>query len=171
MFADLVAFRKTHGHCNVPEQWPQNRKLANWVHIQRHRKRKGKLPEVKVRRLERIGFLWAIYKTARVKPVEPPAPEPEIRRAPRFEQRLYSIRNGLFVQYNGRGKMPKELAAHILEHNREYPPYIPLPRGTTTFHLGSTYLTHQKVSWNGRSSLPQRVLDYVIRKGNLPAYD
>ena len=58
-FLELVAFKKTHGHCNVPRHSPpENLKLAGWVRRQRELKAKGKLNQARIKRLEDIGFIW-----------------------------------------------------------------------------------------------------------------
>jgi hypothetical protein len=35
MFARLKAFRRKHGHANVPHDWPQDPVLSYWVYFQR----------------------------------------------------------------------------------------------------------------------------------------
>src|SRR5439155_9457023 len=57
-FSDLCAFRKNHGHCNVPDKWRENPGLGSWVGILRAQKRKRVLAVDRVRRLEEIGFGW-----------------------------------------------------------------------------------------------------------------
>ena len=57
-FSDLSAFRKNHGHCNVPDKWRENPGLGSWVGILRAQKRKRALASDRVRRLEEIGFEW-----------------------------------------------------------------------------------------------------------------
>jgi superfamily II DNA or RNA helicase len=56
MFERLVQFEKEHGHCNVPQRWPADKKLGRWVNTMRHRT--GRLKEHQVKRLESIGFVW-----------------------------------------------------------------------------------------------------------------
>jgi len=34
-FKQLVAFKETYGHCNVPQDYPTNQPLATWVNHQR----------------------------------------------------------------------------------------------------------------------------------------
>jgi hypothetical protein len=58
MFAELVAYKKGHGDCNVPNVWPENRKLGHWVLTQRASKRKRELSNERIRRLKTIGFVW-----------------------------------------------------------------------------------------------------------------
>jgi len=52
-FAELRAFEKIHGHCNVPQEAPE---LRRWVLRQRYRKRT--LSEERVRKLDQLNFEW-----------------------------------------------------------------------------------------------------------------
>jgi hypothetical protein len=172
MLKDLQEYRQKHGDCCVPERWAKNQRLANWVQTQRHKRRKNMLPADKIHRLDALGFRWAIYKTEDEMDVAPTprAPDPEEPASSSGQQRLYSIRNGLYVQFNGKGKPPEVLARFLKDHGGEFPPYIPLPKGKTTFHLGETF-ADRRIPWNGASALPEKVLAYVTRKGTLPHYD
>lgn len=58
MFSGLVEFKKVHGHCNVPFNWPKNPRLALWVSTQRHLKKAHKLNQERIRKLEDLGFIW-----------------------------------------------------------------------------------------------------------------
>jgi hypothetical protein len=60
MFEALIKFKKAHGHCNVPIAYPDNPKLANWVKTQRTYWKKGILKTERLRRLEKIGFIWTL---------------------------------------------------------------------------------------------------------------
>jgi hypothetical protein len=53
MFALLVAYKESHGHCNVPQATPQ---LGGWCNNQRNRK--DKLSQEQIARLDAIGFCW-----------------------------------------------------------------------------------------------------------------
>jgi Helicase associated domain len=68
--AELYAYRRTHGDCNVPQQYEENRRLGVWVNKQRMEKKAwdsrhlpnqmpSSLTERKLQELERIGFIWA----------------------------------------------------------------------------------------------------------------
>jgi hypothetical protein len=59
-FKELKAFKKEHGHCNVPVQYPPNRPLGLWVSNARSRKKTGKLSKERIRCLEELGFCWAL---------------------------------------------------------------------------------------------------------------
>ena len=57
-YCELLEFKEEHGHCNVPDSWSENLRLARWVMTQRQMYRKGKLSHDRVQRLEAIGFIW-----------------------------------------------------------------------------------------------------------------
>jgi len=42
MLLELVKFKKTYGHCNVPKSWPEIPQLAYWVVHQRNLFKKNK---------------------------------------------------------------------------------------------------------------------------------
>ncbi len=54
MYDQLVAFKERFGHSRVPDRWPENVKLANWVSHQR--RKADKLPPTRREKLEQIGF-------------------------------------------------------------------------------------------------------------------
>ena len=56
----LLAFKKRFGHVNVPSDWPEDKRLAKWVKIQRGDHKKGLLALEKVQQLEAIGFVWVL---------------------------------------------------------------------------------------------------------------
>jgi superfamily II DNA or RNA helicase len=58
MFIALSEYKEKYGHCNVPRQWVENKKLATWIRTQRGEYQKGKLSEDRIKRLEEIGFVW-----------------------------------------------------------------------------------------------------------------
>jgi superfamily II DNA or RNA helicase len=56
-FTNLVEFKKREGHCNPPEKDKvEGLNLANWV--SRQRSNKDTMPLDRVKRLDRIGFVW-----------------------------------------------------------------------------------------------------------------
>jgi hypothetical protein len=61
-FDQLAAFTTEHGHCKVPFNDPEHRKLAIWVRIQRTARRKGKLKDDKIQQLTAIGLDWEVYE-------------------------------------------------------------------------------------------------------------
>jgi hypothetical protein len=62
--SDLVDYRNIHGHCNVPQNYSENSKLANWVQTQRCQYRlhlRGKscpMTIFRIQGLESLGFEW-----------------------------------------------------------------------------------------------------------------
>jgi hypothetical protein len=65
MFAELETYQKRYGDCDVPSQWEQNPKLANWLQQQRQERRKGKLSVAREALLDALGFEWSRRKTNR----------------------------------------------------------------------------------------------------------
>jgi hypothetical protein len=61
MFTELKRYKDEHGDCNVPGDWGENTKLANWVGNQRQLQKKGKLSPERKARLDAIGFDWDPY--------------------------------------------------------------------------------------------------------------
>eukprot|EP00980_Cylindrotheca_fusiformis_P024873 scaffold12638_cov69-Cylindrotheca_fusiformis.AAC.3 len=61
---ELAAYRREHGHCNVPSQYPENPQLATWVKCQRRQCkifRQGKKSNMTMERftaLDKLGFIW-----------------------------------------------------------------------------------------------------------------
>ena len=169
MLQQLREFKKNQGHCNVPEKWGPNPSLANWVHSQRHRKNKGRLAADRIRKLEKIGFLWSALQENPtgtchlVGPVETTKPT--------HGERLYYIVNRTYVQHDGRGHEPNVLKEYVSKHRGEYPPYFPLPKGKTTFRFGHAFQKHRQLTWSGKGPLPPPVIAYVKEHGNLPPYD
>jgi hypothetical protein len=61
-FFELLEFKRTHGHCNVPAKWPQNPPLGGWLIGQRARKSSMQVQRRKL--FDRIGLDWAPLETA-----------------------------------------------------------------------------------------------------------
>eukprot|EP00529_Nitzschia_sp_RCC80_P016737 CAMPEP_0113451656 /NCGR_PEP_ID=MMETSP0014_2-20120614/6449_1 /TAXON_ID=2857 /ORGANISM="Nitzschia sp." /LENGTH=649 /DNA_ID=CAMNT_0000343015 /DNA_START=363 /DNA_END=2312 /DNA_ORIENTATION=- /assembly_acc=CAM_ASM_000159 len=63
-FNDLVNFKTTHGHCQVPHAYKENVGLARWVKRQRYQyklmmeNKQSTMTSERVRLLEDIGFIW-----------------------------------------------------------------------------------------------------------------
>ncbi len=57
-FAELVAYKQTHGNCNVPIYWKGNPELGNWCGNQRNANGRNQLPLDRVTRLDQLGFVW-----------------------------------------------------------------------------------------------------------------
>ena len=67
---ELIAFKQQNGHCNVPQQYDQNKSLGRWVRSQRNQyklKCKGKPSSMTAERqaaLEEIGFEWRLLNNS-----------------------------------------------------------------------------------------------------------
>jgi hypothetical protein len=57
-FEELKAYRRQHGHCQVPSRSKRHPSLGYWVNYQRVLHRSGRLNAARKRRLEKIGFDW-----------------------------------------------------------------------------------------------------------------
>jgi len=64
MYSTLADYKNVNGHCNVPDNWNQNPKLANWVGTQRYRYKQGRLSEYQIQMLQDIGFTWKKQEAA-----------------------------------------------------------------------------------------------------------
>jgi hypothetical protein len=173
MFDELCDFKKKCGHCDVPTQWAGNPHLANWVANQRHRRKMGTLPSDRAKRLDELGFVWSVYgkdKGKKIVPdvVDPPAPR---RKARATEERLYHVGIGVYVQHNGADPMPAKLERYLAQHHSEYPPYIPLPEGSTEFRIGEDLVgPARRYVWPGEGPLPEEVREFVNENGVLPPH-
>lgn len=58
MFSELLEFKNSTGHCNVPQIFPKNPKLGGWVSHQRDHYRQGILLDKRITRLQMVGFCW-----------------------------------------------------------------------------------------------------------------
>ena len=56
-FAELKEYNKIHGTCNIPNNLTE-RKLLSWVNTQRTNYKIGKLRDDRIKRLEKLGFIW-----------------------------------------------------------------------------------------------------------------
>ena len=61
-FAELIAFKRKHGHCKVPQRSREYSKLATWVSAQRSRR--DRLDKARLQRLNRVGFVWDPFALA-----------------------------------------------------------------------------------------------------------
>jgi hypothetical protein len=57
-YRELSAFKQQFGSCSVPQGWPPNPGLGNWVGLQRERRQCGTLPPAQRRLLDKLGFDW-----------------------------------------------------------------------------------------------------------------
>lgn len=63
-FQQLLAYRRTCGHCRVPARWSPNPQLGMWVSLQRERRQEGTLHAEQKRHLDEIGFDWYPHQSA-----------------------------------------------------------------------------------------------------------
>ena len=57
-YGQLIAYKQTHGDCNVPAQWKDDSKLGRWCSHQRSIYNSNKLSPDRITRLEQLGFVW-----------------------------------------------------------------------------------------------------------------
>ena len=57
-YAELVAYKKRFGHCEVPAKWPKNTALGTWVSVQRLGKED--LTPSRIKQLDALGFVWNV---------------------------------------------------------------------------------------------------------------
>jgi hypothetical protein len=68
--SELADYRKSHGNCNVPQNYSENSRLADWVKNQRSAyklNREGKTSSMtlyRIQELESLGFQWDRYGAA-----------------------------------------------------------------------------------------------------------
>jgi uncharacterized membrane protein YjdF len=66
MRKQLADYCSQYGDCNVPNKWPDNKELRNWVGTQRNQKRKfdqglhANITKERIMALESMGFVWKI---------------------------------------------------------------------------------------------------------------
>ncbi|HEY6167657.1 MAG TPA: helicase associated domain-containing protein, partial [Verrucomicrobiae bacterium] len=60
-FAQLVAFKERHGHCQIPIRWPENPALGVWLSNQRQTAVQGKLSADRLQRLKDLGVQWGRF--------------------------------------------------------------------------------------------------------------
>jgi hypothetical protein len=57
-FQMLLEFKDKNGHCRVPYDFHQNKKISHWVSGLRKKYSSGSLPQEQIFKLESIGFEW-----------------------------------------------------------------------------------------------------------------
>jgi predicted chitinase len=64
--SELAEYRRLHGHCNVPNRYSENTKMAHWVVTQRKQYKvyqegkKSSLTLSRIQELENMGFEWDV---------------------------------------------------------------------------------------------------------------
>jgi len=64
--AEVVAFKATNGHCDMPVYCPENPKLGRFVNATRTQRNSGRLPADRIAKLDALGFVWGSSRTAEV---------------------------------------------------------------------------------------------------------
>ena len=59
-YHQLEEFYNENGHSDVPTEWPKNRKLSHWVFHQRSFRKRGKLSQDQIDRLDKLKFCWDV---------------------------------------------------------------------------------------------------------------
>ncbi len=59
-YKELIEYKHEFGHCNVMRKCKRNRQLGRWVHKQRELFKNKALQEIRVAKLNQIGFAWQI---------------------------------------------------------------------------------------------------------------
>ena len=72
MFEALQQYKSSNDDCDVPQSYPLNQKLGNWVGPQRVAKKSGKLSSDKIQKLNQLGFEWTR------KPTKPTQESPQL---------------------------------------------------------------------------------------------
>jgi len=62
MFNKLREYKRTHGDCLVPHVYASDKKLGNWVRIQRAAFKANKIRADRKEKLHSTGFVWAVHK-------------------------------------------------------------------------------------------------------------
>lgn len=83
MFAVLEEYRRVTGHCDVPMLYAENRKLGNWVMVQRAAYKAGRLDGYQIERLQAVGFHFSLVggRLLAAQPKKARPSQPKKRRA------------------------------------------------------------------------------------------
>ena len=110
-FEELIEFRQIFGHCLVPNAFPENPALAQWVKRQRYQyklKNEGKrstMSDERVAALEEVGFVWDSHSAV-------------------WDERLHDLLD--YKQANGDCNVPsryaenRQLAVWVKRQRRQY---------------------------------------------------
>jgi hypothetical protein len=148
--SELADYRKVHGHCNVPQKYGENAKLARWVTHQRSQyslHQEGETSQItlpRIQALESLGFGWRNRDTA-------------------WEDRLSELAD--YRKVHGNCNVPKnygenaKLGRWVAKQRRAYSLYlrgdtspITLPRIQALASLGFEWYRGATCSWEARLS-------------------
>lgn len=95
-FTELCAFKERFGHTRVKVKWAENRLLGAWVVEQRYNRRRDKLRDDYLQRLNSIGFEWDGRTAASI--AERNSPDPDKQWRATFDRfRTYAAAHGAEV--------------------------------------------------------------------------
>ena len=177
MYGRLSEFKEKHGNCDVPTCIKEYKHLSRWVHRQRIRFRSAELSQDQRDRLDEVGFRWTSAgkgnkdSSLLIKPENVQKNKHTDSFPLQFGEKLYSLGNGKWVQYDGNGHKSEEIETYIAAHGGQEPPFIPLPKDPVEFDLGPVGAKPLKLHWEGSGSLPSLVLEFVRENGTLPRHD
>ncbi len=57
-YAALAAYKTKHGNCEIPSKYEENQSLSLWVITQRYFRKKGKLSQERISKLNGLDFIW-----------------------------------------------------------------------------------------------------------------
>ncbi|EDN70824.1 helicase domain protein [Beggiatoa sp. PS] len=64
MYENLKKYKKMYGNCHVPSDWFENPQLGIWVSGQRSAKKRDKLSQERIDKLNQIEFVWDLLEDA-----------------------------------------------------------------------------------------------------------
>jgi len=64
MYDDLINFKSTHGHLEIPKRLDVENNLGYWVQTQRQMYKKGRLSKERIDKLNKIGFIWDTFEAS-----------------------------------------------------------------------------------------------------------
>ena len=67
MYSALVAYKKTHGNCDLPNKCPEHQKLADWTVSQRSKFALKKMPKDRIDKLRALNFTFEPFERERIR--------------------------------------------------------------------------------------------------------
>jgi hypothetical protein len=61
-YNELVQYKREFGNCKVPSNYKSNPPLERWVAGQRSSMKSKSLSEDRIKKLNRLGFIWDAFK-------------------------------------------------------------------------------------------------------------
>jgi hypothetical protein len=63
--SELSDYNDIHQHCNIPQCYPENPPLGNWVQFQREQHKKGNMTDDRSQALNSLDFAWGLTRGQR----------------------------------------------------------------------------------------------------------